>query len=107
MEGILANDACTILHLGAMDRHIYTAGITNLSNEAPYVGYSIDWVQKTIVGFFTPQVHISSNHTCGIKDELRRLCMDIIQSTKDDHMGDVVLPIDRISPSKTEGMLRK
>jgi hypothetical protein len=104
---MLGNDACTIIHLGAMDRLIHEAGLTNLSNEAPYTGYSIDWMQKTIVGFFTSQVHDSSKHSCGVTDELQCLCIDIIQSTKDAHVGDVVLPIDRSSPSKTEEMLRK
>jgi predicted AlkP superfamily phosphohydrolase/phosphomutase len=107
MEGMFVNDACKIIHLGAMDRHMYASGITNLSNEAPYIGYSIEWIQKTIVGFFTPQVHSSSKHSCGVTDELQCLCIDIIQSTKDAHMEDVVLPIDRVSTSKTEEMLRK
>ena len=77
---------CAAVRLGSLIRHMHQAGLTNLCHKRPFIGYSIDWLYKTISDFWAPN---DDSHRCQREAWLKPGLADILEATRDIEFEDI------------------
>lgn len=85
------NPQCSSMLLGYLIRQMHAAGIFTLPGKGTLHDYSLDWLNKTVSGFSSPEFNTaaspfgtySSPHFCRLQHRVQPALDEILQSVKD------------------------